>query len=88
MLPPLRGMLHKKHRHARPMLNWSAQFLQLIFRCFQIPLRYQPVLPFRQNTGKRYFEVDDERGILFYFRTRQAQRWDEPAKHFKLSTLL
>ena len=39
-------------------------------------------------TGKRYFEVDDERGILFYFRTRQAHRWDEPAKHFRLSTLL
>ena len=40
------------------------------------------------DAGRRYFEVDDERGIIFYFRTRQAQQWDEPAKHFKLSTLL
>ena len=38
--------------------------------------------------GRRYFEVDDERGIIFYFRTREAQKWDEPAKHFKLSSLL
>jgi len=39
------------------------------------------------NWGKRYFEVDDERGILYYFRTRAAQEWDEPARHFMLSTL-
>ena len=40
------------------------------------------------RTGKRYFEVDDERGILYYFRTRSAQEWEEPARHFLLSTLL
>jgi len=39
------------------------------------------------NWGKRYFEVDDERGILFYFRTKAAQEWDEPARHFSLSAL-
>ena len=38
--------------------------------------------------GKRFFEVDDERGILYYFRTRQAAEWEEPARHFQLSTLL
>ena len=56
---PLRGMLHKKHRHQHLMLNW----------------------------GRRYFEVNDERGILFYFRTRAAHDWDEPARHFLLSAL-
>ncbi|KAL1523166.1 hypothetical protein AB1Y20_018121 [Prymnesium parvum] len=38
--------------------------------------------------GKRYFEVDDDRGLLYYFRTRAAQQWDEPARHFMLSSLL
>jgi len=38
--------------------------------------------------GKRFFEVDDERGIMYYFRTRSAIEWEEPARHFLLSTLL
>ena len=60
-LPPLRGMLHKKHQHQRPLMNW----------------------------GRRYFEVDDERGILYYFKTRAAAVFEEePARHFRLSTLL
>ena len=59
-LTPLRGMLHKKHRHQHVLRNW----------------------------GKRFFEVDDERGILYYFRTRAAQQWDEPARHFLLSSLV
>lgn len=37
--------------------------------------------------GKRYFEVNDELGILYYFRTKSAQRWDEPARHFELESL-
>ena len=41
-----------------------------------------------RNWGRRYFEVDDERGILYYFRTRSAQEWDEPARHFLLSSLV
>ena len=57
-VPPLRGMLHKKHQNSR-FANW----------------------------GKRYFEVDDKRGMLYYFRTRAAQEWDEPARHFMLSAL-
>ena len=48
-LPPLRGMLHKKHQHQRPLMNW----------------------------GRRYFEVDDERGILYYFKTRAAAVFEE-----------
>lgn len=40
------------------------------------------------NWGRRYFEVDDERGILCYFRTRAAQDWDEPARHFTISALV
>lgn len=64
-LPPLRGMLLKKHKHVKPIS-----------------------FPVNMNWGKRYFEVDDERGILYYFRTRSAQEWEEPAHHFLLSTLL
>ena len=49
-----------------------------------------------RSWGKRYFEVDDERGIIYYFRTRahatvgpeRAQEWHEPARHVLLSTLL
>ena len=36
--------------------------------------------------GKRYFEVDDERGILYYFRTKAAHEWDEPARHLGTMT--
>ena len=38
--------------------------------------------------GRRFFEVDDELGLLYYFKTRAGQDWDEPARHFALAALL
>lgn len=37
--------------------------------------------------GTRYLRVDDRRGVIYYFRSRGASLWDEPAGLFLLRSL-
>jgi hypothetical protein len=38
--------------------------------------------------GRRFFEVDDERGILYYFHTRASQDWEDARGDISLAGLI
>ena len=65
-MPPLRGALHKKHRHKR-LSEWSARV---------IPARtlwYDGADRNSSLAGKRYFEVDEQFLLLCCYATRELQ---------------